>query len=73
MENPLLTRRAGVSQLLPNLPNVAPDLFDLPHAVTEASGGSQSFNAVNQLRILGRWMRMITIPNAKPPRRPQSA
>jgi NAD(P)H-dependent FMN reductase len=26
-------------------------------------GGSQSFNAVNQLRILGRWMRMITIPN----------
>jgi arsenic resistance protein ArsH len=29
----------------------------------EVSGGSQSFNAVNQLRILGRWMRMITIPN----------
>jgi len=27
------------------------------------SGGSQSFNAVNSLRILGRWMRMITIPN----------
>jgi arsenic resistance protein ArsH len=27
------------------------------------SGGSQSFNAVNQMRILGRWMRMITIPN----------
>lgn len=26
-------------------------------------GGSQSFNTVNQLRILGRWMRMITIPN----------
>lgn len=32
-------------------------------AVMEVSGGSQSFNAVNQLRILGRWMRMITIPN----------
>ena len=32
-------------------------------AVLEVSGGSQSFNAVNQLRILGRWMRMITIPN----------
>jgi len=31
-------------------------------AVMEVSGGSQSFNAVNQLRILGRWMRMITIP-----------
>lgn len=32
-------------------------------AVMEVSGGSQSFNTVNQLRILGRWMRMITIPN----------
>ena len=29
----------------------------------EVSGGSQSFNAVNQLRVLGRWMRMVTIPN----------
>ena len=27
------------------------------------SGGSQSFNAVNNMRILGRWMRMLTIPN----------
>ncbi len=32
-------------------------------AVMAVSGGSQSFNAVNQMRILGRWMRMITIPN----------
>ncbi len=32
-------------------------------AVMQVCGGSQSFNAVNQLRILGRWMRMITIPN----------
>ena len=32
-------------------------------AVMQVSGGSQSFNAVNQLPILGRWMRMITIPN----------
>jgi arsenical resistance protein ArsH len=32
-------------------------------AVLEVSGGSQSFNAVNQMRILGRWMRMFTIPN----------
>lgn len=32
-------------------------------AVLEVSGGSQSFNAVNTLRVLGRWMRMITIPN----------
>lgn len=32
-------------------------------AVMEVSGGSQSFNAVNQLRVLGRWMRMVTIPN----------
>ncbi|MBB4249428.1 arsenical resistance protein ArsH [Rhizobium sp. BK008] len=32
-------------------------------AVMQVSGGSQSFNAIGQLRILGRWMRMITIPN----------
>ena len=32
-------------------------------AVMQVSGGSQSFNAVGQLRILGRWMRMITVPN----------
>lgn len=32
-------------------------------AVMQVSGGSQSFNAVNQMRVLGRWMRMITIPN----------
>src|SRR3978361_1079333 len=29
----------------------------------EVSGGSQSFNAVNQMRVLGRWMRMVTVPN----------
>ncbi|MFM9879293.1 MAG: arsenical resistance protein ArsH [Burkholderiaceae bacterium] len=32
-------------------------------AVMQVSGGSQSFNAVNGLRLLGRWMRMFTIPN----------
>jgi arsenic resistance protein ArsH len=32
-------------------------------ALLQVSGGSQSFNALNQMRILGRWMRMITIPN----------
>ena len=32
-------------------------------AVMQVSGGSQSFNAINQMRVLGRWMRMITIPN----------
>lgn len=32
-------------------------------AVMQVSGGSQSFNAVNTLRLLGRWMRMIAIPN----------
>ncbi|WP_368184635.1 arsenical resistance protein ArsH [Aestuariibius sp. HNIBRBA575] len=32
-------------------------------AVMQVNGGSQSFNVVNQLRILGRWMRLITIPN----------
>ncbi len=32
-------------------------------ALMQVSGGSQSFNAVGQMRILGRWMRMITIPN----------
>ncbi|SDX26935.1 arsenical resistance protein ArsH [Albimonas donghaensis] len=31
--------------------------------LAQVSGGSQSFNAVNQMRILGRWMRMVTIPN----------
>lgn len=32
-------------------------------AVMQVCGGSQSFNVVNQLRLLGRWMRMVTIPN----------
>lgn len=32
-------------------------------AVMQVSGGSRSFNAVNQMRILGRWMRLITIRN----------
>ena len=32
-------------------------------ALMQVCGGSQSFNAVNQMRILGRWMRMITVPN----------
>ena len=32
-------------------------------ALLQVSGGSQSFNTVNQMRVLGRWMRMITIPN----------
>ncbi|WP_413623388.1 arsenical resistance protein ArsH [Luteibacter sp. Lutesp34] len=32
-------------------------------AVLQVSGGSQSFNVVNALRVLGRWMRMVTIPN----------
>src|SRR3546814_1424840 len=34
-------------------------------AVMQVSGGSQSFNEVNTLRLLGRWMRMITIPNQR--------
>ena len=32
-------------------------------AVMQVSGGSQSFNAINQMRVLGRWMRMLTVPN----------
>ena len=32
-------------------------------AVMQICGGSQSFNVVNQMRVLGRWMRMLTIPN----------
>ncbi|OYD21440.1 arsenical resistance protein ArsH [Oceanimonas baumannii] len=32
-------------------------------AVMQVCGGAQSFNTVNQMRILGRWMRMLTIPN----------
>ena len=32
-------------------------------AVMQVCGGSQSFNTVNQMRVLGRWMRMVTIPN----------
>ena len=34
-------------------------------ALMQVCGGSQSFNAVNQMRILGRWMRMLTIPNRR--------
>ena len=32
-------------------------------ALMQVCGGSQSFNSLNQMRVLGRWMRMITIPN----------
>ena len=32
-------------------------------ALCQITGGSQSFNAVNNMRVLGRWMRMFTIPN----------
>ncbi|SDU08245.1 arsenical resistance protein ArsH [Pseudomonas pohangensis] len=32
-------------------------------ALMQVCGGSQSFNALNQMRVLGRWMRMFTIPN----------
>lgn len=32
----------------------------------EVSVGSQSFNALNQMRVLGRWMGLITIPNQSP-------
>jgi len=32
-------------------------------AIMQVTGGSQSFNAINNMRILGRWMRMLTIPN----------
>jgi len=32
-------------------------------ALMQISGGSQSFNTLNQMRVLGRWMRMIVIPN----------
>lgn len=35
-------------------------------ALMQVSGGSQSFNAINQLRVLGRWMRMVTIPKQGP-------
>ena len=41
----------------------APPRKAKPLALMQVEGGSQSFNAVNQMRILGRWMRMITIPN----------
>lgn len=32
-------------------------------ALMQVCGGSQSFNSLNQMRVLGRWMRMVTIPN----------
>ena len=41
-------------------------------AVMQVCGGSQSFNTVNQLRVLGRWMRMLTIPNQSGIRRERS-
>jgi arsenic resistance protein ArsH len=34
-------------------------------AVMQVSGGSQSFNAITQMRVLGRWMRMVTIPHQR--------
>ncbi len=49
-----------VDSVEPDHPKVA-ELREL--AVLEVSGGSQSFNAVNQMRVLGRWMRMVVIPN----------
>jgi arsenic resistance protein ArsH len=43
-------------------------------AVMEVSGGSQSFNAVNQMRVLGRWMRMLTIRTSRrSPRRTRNS
>ena len=39
-------------------------------AVMQVSGGSQSFNAVKTLRLLGRWMRMVTIPTSRASPRP---
>ncbi|MDU2943760.1 MAG: NAD(P)H-dependent oxidoreductase [Citrobacter sp.] len=41
----------------------SPERHGAMSAVMQVCGGSQSFNAVNQMRILGRWMRMFTIPN----------
>ena len=32
-------------------------------ALFQVEGGSQSFNTVNLMRQMGRWMRMFTIPN----------
>ncbi len=54
----VLTRTHGA---MPTAMNVQ---FDrIPLAVMQGNGGEQSFNTVNQFRILGRWMRLITIPN----------
>ena len=41
----------------------SPERHGAMSAVMQVCGGSQSFNAVNQMRILGRWMRRFTIPN----------
>jgi arsenic resistance protein ArsH len=79
--------------MISELPNIDPELLDIPTpnklaqpavthkprilllygsnrarsysrlALMQVSGGSQSFNALNQMRVLGRWMRMFTIPN----------
>jgi len=38
---------------------------DLIQMLVQVSGGSQSFNAVNSLRLLGRWIRIFTIPNSR--------
>ena len=42
-------------------------------AIMQVSGGSQSFNALNQMRVLGRWMRMLTIPTSPQWPRPISS
>ncbi len=41
----------------------SPERHGAMTGIMQACGGSQSFNAVNQLRILGRWIRLLTIPN----------
>lgn len=74
-----LSRRGGRGASVDRLPPVRSQTETLPWipltlggirptqgktlAVMQVCGGSQSFNVVNQLRILGRWMRLITIPN----------
>ena len=56
-----ITSRTSSSDMVWNMPEMRPPSSAI--RVMQVSAGSQSFNSVNTLRVLGRWMRMVTIPN----------
>ena len=62
-QEPLVYLHGGYDDIFPLSEGAVRPSQGKTLAVMQVCGGSQSFNAVNQMRILGRWMRMFTIPN----------